>query len=145
MLSIVASNFSLFLNKEKISYNLICAFTLHLRLTRSTLIHSQGTQRDAFIYWLLNIVEQNRPYVRFQKILADLHRSLANFLLKQFHEVPSCDQMKILKRAVLQHCDVDGECISNENEKEDDDIGLRSKHPPPLAIRGLLWRSPDDS
>lgn len=39
---------------------------------------------DAFSYWILNVMEQNRPI--FESIASDLYRVLAGFLANQFKD-----------------------------------------------------------
>ena len=88
-------------------------------------------QWDAFQHWLLNIIEQNRETVQFKNVLQHLPRALEAFLLKQWHEVPSEDQLKILVDIVMRHLKLKELPIEDKNVK----------HAPPLKIRGLLWRS----
>lgn len=90
-----------------------------------------GNQWESFKYWLLNIVEQNKNKSQFQMVLQHLEESLTNFLLKQWHEIPSEYQLDILVRTILDYCEL--EDIPTCKEKK--------RHAPPLKIRGLLWRS----
>ena len=41
--------------------------------------------KEQFLYWLLNIIEQNRHFDTFTKILSRLPECLAHFFLKQWH------------------------------------------------------------
>ncbi|XP_072178522.1 tRNA wybutosine-synthesizing protein 5-like [Diadema setosum] len=86
---------------------------------------------QAFSHWLLNIVEQNRPFASFQRVLQDLPESLTSFLLKTWHERPSPEQLDRLVRLVLEHMDL--EALPKGEPRT-------SKHPPVMKIRGLLWR-----
>ena len=88
-------------------------------------------QMGCFEYWLLNIVQQNREKEQFQKVLQYLDDSLKNFLLKQWHEIPTDEQLQKLCHLILNYCGLD-----RMPEKV-----VRLNHPPPLKIRGLLWRS----
>ena len=88
-------------------------------------------QWDGFQHWLLNIVEQNRNTIQFKKVLEHLPRTLAAFVLKQWHEIPSDEQLKKLVQVVMHYLQIK-ELPAAENNV---------KHPPPLKIRGLLWRS----
>lgn len=91
----------------------------------------KSRQWDCFQYWLLNIVEQNRDKEQFSKVLQYLPESMSNFLLKQWHEVPTVEQLDRLVYLVLDYCKL--------SELPKKTIVL--KHAPPLKIRGLLWRS----
>lgn len=91
----------------------------------------EGRQWDSFKYWLLNIVEQNRDKEQFQKVLQYLPESLKNFLWKQWKESISKEQVDQLVRVVLDYLD-----FETTPQKT-----VTLKHPPPLKIRGLLWRS----
>ena len=88
-------------------------------------------QWDGFQHWLLNIIEQNRDTVQFKKVLEHLSRSLAAFVLKQWHEIPSDEQLKKLVDVVMQYLQLEELPVADKN----------LKHAPPLKIRGLLWRS----
>ena len=90
-----------------------------------------GHQWDSFKYWLLNIVEQNRDKEQFQKVLQYLDESLKNFLWKQWKESISKEQADQLVKVVLDYL---GLCETPQKT-------VALKHPPPLKIRGLLWRS----
>ena len=88
-------------------------------------------QWDGFQHWLLNIIEQNREKSQFNKVLEHLPRSLAAFVLKQWHEIPTDEQVKKLVGVVMSYLHLKDLPIANKNVK----------HAPPLKIRGLLWRS----
>jgi hypothetical protein len=61
-----------------------------------------------FSYWLLNIIEQNRAHDSFfQKLLSRLPEVLKNFFLKQWHEVPSDDQLNVLVSTVKNYLKID--------------------------------------
>ncbi|XP_033120525.1 bifunctional peptidase and arginyl-hydroxylase JMJD5-like [Anneissia japonica] len=88
-------------------------------------------QWNAFSYWLLNIVEQNKEFDSFQRVLANLPKSLPAFLLKLWHEIPNEGQVDQLVSLIMDYL---GITELPEDTKP-------SKHPPILKIRGLLWRS----
>lgn len=90
-----------------------------------------GDQWQSFKYWLLNIVEQNRTKSQFQGVLQHLDETLINFLLKQWHEIPTTQQVNTLVRTVLDYCGL----------KEIPTCIEKKRWAPPLKIRGLLWRS----
>ena len=90
-----------------------------------------SNQWNAFKHWLLNIIEQNRDTKQFERVLEHLPHSLKNFILKQWHEIPSDDQLQKLVNVVMDYCAL----------KELPTPQKVLKHPPPLKIRGLLWRS----
>jgi len=86
-----------------------------------------------FHYWFLNIVEQNRDCASFPKMLARLPEVIKHFVLKQWHETPSDDQVEKLVELVKNHCGLDELPAVDESEE-------KSKFPPVLKIRGLLHR-----
>ncbi|KAK2185720.1 hypothetical protein NP493_225g01040 [Ridgeia piscesae] len=84
-----------------------------------------------FSHWLLNIIEQNRQYASFSKILSRLPEAFRHFFINQWHEEATPDQLDTLVTLVMDYLGLDTlppSCCSG-------------KHPPPLQIRGLLWRS----
>ena len=87
-------------------------------------------QYHSFKYWLINIIEQNRYHQQFTKVLQYLPESLSNFLLKQWHEIPDKGQLEAIVKIALDYLELD-----NLPERT-----FFTKHPPPLKIRGLLWR-----
>jgi len=89
-----------------------------------------GDQWQACKYWFLNIIQQNIGTKQFQSVLQHLPESLTYFLLKQWHEVPTEDQLNKLIRTVLDYCGLQDLPITEK----------KRKHAPPLKIRGLLWR-----
>ena len=88
-------------------------------------------QSHAFHFWLLNIIEQNRGLESFQRILAELGDVLFNFLLNQFHEHASQEQVCFLVQLVMDHLQLETLPVCNRT----------ANNPPKLKIRGLLWRS----
>ena len=104
--------------------------------------------RQHFQYWFLNIVEQNREQQSFQKILSRLPEVCRHFFVKQWHEVPTEDQVmmnqiwrltslisllqvSILVTLVKDHLKI---------EELPEPIITEGKFPPVLKIRGLLHR-----
>ena len=51
--------------------------------------------RQHFHYWFLNIIEQNRDHQSFEKILSRLPEVCGHFFVKQWHEVPTEDQVTL--------------------------------------------------
>lgn len=88
-------------------------------------------QWDAFQHWLLNIIEQNRDTIQFQAVLEHLPGALKAFLLKQWHEVPSDEQLEKLVLVVMNYLELKELPAAKKN----------LKNAPMLKIRGLLWRS----
>ena len=86
---------------------------------------------QAFSYWLLNIIEQNRPFESFQRVLQNLSESLSYFLFTQWKETASQDQLGRLVEMIMEHLNLD---------KLPEGPQRTCKHPPALKIRGLLWR-----
>ncbi len=91
----------------------------------------ESNQWLAFKHWLLNIIEQNRETVQFQRVLENLPDSIEAFLLKQWHEIPTKEQLETLVQVVMDYLEIE-KLPERENNY---------KNPPPLKIRGLLWRS----
>ena len=58
---------------------------------------------DCFRYWLLNIIQQNRGQVSFSRIIFHLRQSLPNFLMTQWHEKLSSQQVNALLRLVHRY------------------------------------------
>ncbi|CAG5099740.1 Oidioi.mRNA.OKI2018_I69.XSR.g16662.t1.cds [Oikopleura dioica] len=85
----------------------------------------------AFKYWMLNVVEQNKKHSSWTRILARFPKVLENFLLKQWHEYPTDEQIETIKRFVMQHLKITILPALEANPP---------KNPPPLKIRGLLHR-----
>ena len=112
-----------------------------------------GHQWPSFKHWLLNIVQQNLQQEqqtqqqqhqqqtqqqqqqqqfnkRFEAVLQHLPESLDYFLLKQWHEVATSEQLDTLVHVVLDYCGL----------KELPHVEVKRRHAPKLKIRGLLWR-----
>jgi len=69
-------------------------------------------QREAFMYWLTNIMEQNRPYDSFTRIVRELPYTLKQFFLKQWHEEPSDGQIEEIVMDLKNRAKLDKESIS---------------------------------
>ncbi|XP_033632066.1 bifunctional peptidase and arginyl-hydroxylase JMJD5-like [Asterias rubens] len=89
------------------------------------------TKWDAFSHWLLNIIEQNRSFDSLQLVLAHLPDSLASFLFKEWKDKASREQIEILVQLVMDYLQLDS--LPTDEDR-------MSKNPPPIKIRGLLWR-----
>ena len=50
--------------------------------------------KEHFHYWFLNIIEQNKDQQSFTKILSRLSEVVRHFFIKQWHEVPTEEQVK---------------------------------------------------
>jgi len=84
-----------------------------------------------FHYWFLNIVQQNREYQSFDKIVSRLPEVVHHFFLKQWHEQISEDNVAKAVELVMKHL--------NLTELPEPIMGI-GKFPPVLKIRGLLHR-----
>lgn len=99
-----------------------------------------------FRHWLLNIIEQNRLQPSFPRILSRIRESLPNFLMTQWHETLTEDQVDRLVRVILDHLGLKElpafeDRDENQSEQTLDSREMkRANNPPPLKIRGLLWR-----
>lgn len=98
-------------------------------------------QKEAFMYWIFNIIKQNLPYPSFNRILANLKESLKGFLFKQWHENLDEQQVEEIYSRIIQFFDL------NQQIDHLSTLGLqfKSKHPPVLRIRGLLMRPSDEN
>lgn len=54
-------------------------------------------ETQPFKYWMLNIVEQNRGFDSFDRIMARFEESIAAFLLKQWHEILTPSHINVIK------------------------------------------------
>jgi len=86
---------------------------------------------EHFHYWFLNIVEQNREYESFQKIVSRLPEVVRHFFLKQWHEQISEENVIKAVALVMKHLDL--------TELPQPILG-KGKFPPVMKIRGLLHR-----
>lgn len=93
---------------------------------------------DAFKYWLLNVIVQNKSMPSFETLVEeDLPGSVSNFLFKQFHDKTRPDQVQKMMQWVKQYFSEQGQ----EYTLEQSEAGKNRKHPRQLKIRGLSWRS----
>ncbi len=89
--------------------------------------------KDHCLYWLRNILEQNRRHLTFAKMAPRMREVLSNFFLKQWHEVATERQLDAVMDVVDTWLDREQRC---QGVGEAD----KSKFPPMLKIRGLLHR-----
>lgn len=86
----------------------------------------------AFKHWFLNIIEQNRDYPTFNRILSRIDECLEQFFIKQWKESNSKEDLDICKQIVLDYLDLKSFPLREPSDT--------SKFPPVLKIRGLLHR-----
>ncbi|CAH1798454.1 unnamed protein product [Owenia fusiformis] len=86
---------------------------------------------QAFQYWLLNVVEQNRNCDSFNRMLSRLPEALVNFLKNQWYNTPDDAQVARLQTVVMEYLNL------SELPMEPSS----GRNPPCLKIRGLVWRS----
>lgn len=87
---------------------------------------------NAVMYWLLNVIEQNRSMESFANVIGNLESALAEYFFKQWHERVQEDHMQRMVKRVLEYCGYpDGKAPAYD--------GPNKKHVQ-LKIRGLLWR-----
>ena len=96
-------------------------------------------QRSALLYWLFNIIEQNRPYQSFNRLIANLKASMYCFLFKQWHESLTKEQINEIYNEIVNYFKLDKTILDNEELKTASD-----KNPPVMKIRGLLWRNDEN-
>ena len=83
-----------------------------------------------FRHWLLNIVEQNKHYQSFPRMLARLPEVLYQFCIKQWHEECNDNQINRLVDLVKEYLKLDVLPAVSDS----------AKFPPVMKIRGLLHR-----
>ena len=91
---------------------------------------------DHFRYWFLNVIEQNRRFDSFPRMLTRLPEVVAHFFVKQWHDAPSPSQVDAMVKLVLAYCGLEEGGVPALMEGED-----LTKFPPLLKIRGLLHRN----
>ena len=101
----------------------------------------RSNQREAFIFWLLNIISQSRNFPSFRRLLVHLKHSLLNFLFKQWHETLDNEQLDILHDEIINRLRL-GELL--DECKLDETLQYKGKNPPELKIRGLLMRPKEE-
>ena len=102
----------------------------------------KSSQRGSLMYWLFNIIQQNRPFPSFNRLLVHLKGSLQTFLVKQWHEVLTPEQTDEIYNEIIEYFnlkDLVEECMKNEA------YTLKAKNPPTLRIRGLLMRDANEA
>ena len=77
------------------------------------------------------MIEQNRHYDSFRRILARLDEVVRSFLLTQWHETITTAQLATIHREIVDYLGL--------NELPAIELNP-PKHPPKLKIRGLLFR-----
>lgn len=87
---------------------------------------------NAVIYWVLNIIEQNRGMDSFLQVVANLEAALAEFFFKQWHEKASPEHMQKAVTRILEHLGYSPDALPTYD-------GPIKKHVQ-LKIRGLRWR-----
>lgn len=90
--------------------------------------------RDAFEYWLCNVLEQNRSLDSFPNVLGYLPRVLLCFMRKQFREEITAEQNEELVQIACRYLGLEPDALPRA-----DDYKTRN-NPPMLKIRGLLFR-----
>ena len=88
---------------------------------------------DHFRYWFLNIIEQNRSFESFQRMLSRIREVVTHFFVKQWHDMPSESHIDTLVSLVMEYCGIKE--VPPLAESED-----LNKFPPLLKIRGLMHR-----
>ena len=110
----------------------------HPRLMRPSMIPTtpiEPSRNIIFRRWVLNVIEQNRQFASFPRILARLDEVIANFLLKQWHERVNQSQLETIRHFILDYLNLTDLPDLEPNPP---------KHPPTLKIRGLVHRDRGD-
>lgn len=89
------------------------------------------TRREAFFYWVCNIIEQNRPYEKFPAYLTRIETLLFKFFHKQWHDDLSPEQLQEVMAAIKEHLQID-EFPTTSDVPLGKSVNLK--------IRGLNWR-----
>lgn len=87
---------------------------------------------SAVMYWILNIIEQNRDMDSFSEVVANLDKSLAEFFFKQWHERASPELTQRIIDRILEY-------LGYSKDAPPKYDGHVKKHVQ-LKIRGLRWR-----
>jgi len=87
--------------------------------------------QEHFFHWFLNIMEQNKSHQSFPKIISRLPEVVKHFFQKQWHEIPTSEQVDRVVQLVKDHFSIDTFPLPIMGE---------GKFPPVLKIRGLLHR-----
>lgn len=61
----------------------------------------------AFSHWLLNVIEQNRPFESFPRMLSRLPEALSNFFITQWHEEATSEQLDLLVKHIMDYLQID--------------------------------------
>ncbi|EDO33170.1 predicted protein [Nematostella vectensis] len=85
---------------------------------------------EGFHYWFLNIIEQNRETPSFHRLLSELPGAIRNFLITQWKEYATEEQVYELVQLAMKHCGIDKLPLTDKT----------ANNPKKLKIRGLLWR-----
>jgi hypothetical protein len=94
-------------------------------------------QRQALMYWIHNIIQQNMSYPSFRRVLLNLKDSLRAFLFKQWHEVPTSDQLDVMVESIIERFELTEKLRELQEAQGSEN---KPKNPPRLSIRGLLQR-----
>lgn len=94
------------------------------------------------MYWLKNIIKQNMSCASFPRILVNLRYSLESFLMKQWHEVLTDQQMDYVYSTLVEHFALEDKINELGGVVP---VDKRSKNPPVIKIRGLLQRPKKDA
>lgn len=95
-------------------------------------------QRNSFLYWMFNIIEQNRPFASFPRMLLYLQRSIKFFLFKQWHDVLNDEQANDFYKCIVNFFQFD-ELVAKLNEANKD--AIPPKNPPNIRIRGSFYKN----
>ena len=85
-----------------------------------------------FEYWILNIINQNLKCESMNRMLPRMNEVLFHFLVKQWHDEASAEQIGKIIQVVLKHLKLEELPPKIESDT--------SRFPPVLKIRGLLHR-----
>lgn len=96
-------------------------------------LHS--AQRNSLLYWMYNIIEQNRPFSSFSRMLLYLERSIKFFLYKQWHDALTDDQAADLYKCIVSFFGLEDLVAKVVEENKD---AIAPKNPPNIRIRGLF-------
>lgn len=114
-------------------FNLFADKILNQNSQNNKILKNPDQLYKIFKYWFCNILEQNRTFPTFNRLLARFDEVAYNFILKQWKEKIGEEHVKILSEICLEYFE-----LEKFPEREKDDV---SKHPPVLKIRGLTQRT----
>jgi len=119
-------------NQPTISLNSFWSPCSENQLFADKILKNNNQLYKIFVYWFSNVLEQNKSFPTFNRMLSRFDEVAYNFILKQWKEKISVEHVEILCKICLDYFE-----LEKFPDRAVDDV---SKHPPVLKIRGLTNR-----